>query len=223
MNYFQNISYPKFCFLIFIYIYITVNSQINDNYELQSLIDEDGKSLIDVADYHNLKLVVSSSGNIYKGIPSQKVSQTNTKLFKNSAIASLNENNLLASSLEDSLLTKINIASGEYTFLLQYSNISTSIELTTPENIFSISILENLVFIAYSIISGETKYKIVIRVNIKNKDDSNGPIIDTNYQIKNYIYEESNDSKLDSIRLFVCETIYISNDVSNYRLIFDMK
>jgi len=219
MNYLQNISYPRYCFLIFICICIIVNSQINDNYELHSLNDEDGKSLIDVVDYHNLKLVVSSSGNIYKGIPPQKVSQTNAKLFENSAIASLNENYLLASCLEDSLLTKISIASGEYTSLLQYSDISTSIGLTIPENVCSISIFENLVFIAYSIINGEIKYNIVIRVNIESKDDFDGPTIDTNYQIKNYIYEEKHDQKLDSIRRFACEAIYISNDASNYRLI----
>ena len=218
MNSYQNISYFKCLFSLFIFIFITINSQINDNYELQSLNDEDGNSLIDVVDYHNLKLVVSSSGNIYEGIPPQKVSQTSAKLLKYSAIASLNEQYLLASCLRDSLLTKINIINGEFTSLLQYSDISTSIELTTPENVCSISIFENLVFIAYSIVSGETKNNIVIRVNIKNKDDSNGPIIDTNYQIKNYIYEEINP-ELDSIRLFACEAIYINNDENNYRLI----
>ena len=44
MNYFKNISHPK-CFLIFIYICNTLYSQINDNYELQSLNDEDNKFL----------------------------------------------------------------------------------------------------------------------------------------------------------------------------------
>jgi len=69
MNSNQNLSYFKCPFSFFIFIFITINSQINDNYELQSL---DGNSLIDVFDYHNLKLVVSTSGNIYEGIPQQK-------------------------------------------------------------------------------------------------------------------------------------------------------
>ena len=223
MNYYQNLSYFKCLFLLLIFLFQTVNCQINDNFELQSLSEENGNSLIDIVDYHNLKLVVSSSGNIYEGIPPQKKSQTSAKLFENSSIASVNKNYLLAACLKDSLLTKINIISGEFTSLLQYSllqysDISSNLELTIPENVCSISIFENLVFIAYSIISGETRNNIVIRVNIKNKDDSNGPIIDTNYQIKNYIYEEINPT-LDSIRLFACEAIYINNDESNYRLI----
>ena len=218
MNYYQNLSYFKCLFLLLIFLFQTVKSQINDNYEIQSLSEENGYSLIDVVDYNNLKLVVSSSGNIYEGIPPTKVSQTSAKLFEYSSIASLNKNVLLAACLEDSLLAKINIINGEYTSLLQYSDISTSLELTIPENVCSISIFENLVFIAYSIISGEKRNNIVIRVNIKNKDDSNGPIIDTNYQIKNHIYEENNPN-LETIRLFACEAIYINNDVSNYRLI----
>ena len=109
MNSYQKSSYFKCLYFLFIFIFINVNSQIEDNYEIQSLNDEDRNSLIDVVDYHNLKLVVSSSGNIYEGIIPQKKSQTRAKLFRNSSIASVNENYLLASCLEDSLLTKINI------------------------------------------------------------------------------------------------------------------
>ena len=218
MNYFQKISNFKYNFFLFIFIFIVVNSQINDDYELQSLSGEDGNSLIDVVDYHNLKLVVSSSGNIYEGIIPQKKSQTRAKLFRNSSIASVNENYLLASCLEDSLLTKINISSGEFTSLLQYSDISTNLELTFPENVCSISIFENLVFIAYSIINDTTRNNIVIRVKIKNKDNSDGPNIDTDFEIKYYINQISK-SELLSIRHFACEAINISNSESNYRLI----
>jgi len=218
MNSYQNLSYVKYFFILFIFILKSISSQIYDNYELQSLTDEEGYSLIDFVDYHNLKLVISSSGNIYKGIIPQKVSQTSAKLLKYSAIASVNENFILASCLKDSLLTKININTGEFTSLLQYSDISTNLELTTPENVCSISIFENLIFIAYSIISDTTRNNIAIRVNIKNKDDSNGPSIDENYEKKYFIYPIAY-IKLDSIRHFACEAIYIKNDTTNYRLI----
>ena len=66
-----------------------------------------------IFDYHNLKLVVSTSGNIYEGIPPTKKSQTSAKLFEYSSIASLNKNVLLAACLEDSLLAKINIINGD--------------------------------------------------------------------------------------------------------------
>jgi len=218
MNSYQNLSYIKYLFVLFIFILKSINSQIYDNYQLQSLTDEEGYSLIDFVDYHNLKLVISSSGNIYKGIIPQKVSQTSAKLLKYSAIASVNENFILASCLKDSLLTKININTGEFTSLLQYSDISKNLELTTPENVCSISIFENLIFIAYSIISDTTRNNIAIRVNIKNKDDSNGPSIDENYEKKYFIYPIAY-IKLDSIRHFACEAIYIKNDTTNYRLI----
>ena len=218
MNLYLHFSYFKNPFLLFIFLFMSMNSQINDEFELQSLSGENGNSLIDVVDYHNLKLIVSTSGNIYKGILPQKVSKTNAKLYKNSSVASANENYLLASCLEDSLLTKININTGEFTSLLQYTDISANIELTLPENVCSISIFENLVFIAYSIISDTIKNNIVIRVNIANKDDSNGPTLDTNYQIKYYNYQITK-TDLTSIRHFACEAIYISNNVNNYRLI----
>ena len=218
MNSYQNLFCFKCLFSLFIFIFINVNSQIEDNYQIQSLNDEDGNSLIDVVDYHNLKLVISSSGNIYEGIVPQKVSKTNANLFKYSAIASVNENYLLASCLTDSFLTKINIISGEFESLLQYSDISANLELTTPENVCSISIIENLVFIAYSIISDTTRKNIVIRVNIKDKDDSNGPTIDTIYEKKYFIYSIEY-IQLTSIRHFACEAVYIKNDESNYRLI----
>ena len=115
-------------------------------------------------------------------------------------------------------MTKINIISGEFESLLQYSDISKNLELTTPENVCSISIIENLVFIAYSIISDTTRKNIVIRVNIKDKDDSNGPTIDTIYEKKYFIYSIAY-TELISIRHFACEAIYIKNDESNYRLI----
>ena len=94
MNSYQNLFCFKCLFSLFIFIFTNVNSQIEDNYEIQSLNDEDRNSLIDVVDYHNLKLVISSSGNIYEGIVPQKVSKTNANLFKYSAIASVNENYL---------------------------------------------------------------------------------------------------------------------------------
>ena len=101
----------------------------------------------DVVDYHNLKLIVLSSGNIFQAINQQKIMQnlthTNAALNEYSAIASVNEKYLLASCLEDSLLTKINLYTGEFTNLLQYSDISTNFELTTPESICSISIFVN--------------------------------------------------------------------------------
>ena len=51
--------------------------QIYDSYQIYSLIGEENQSLIDIVDYHNLNLIVSTSGNIYQGIPPSKISKTN--------------------------------------------------------------------------------------------------------------------------------------------------
>ena len=66
-------------------------------------------------------------------------------------------------------MTNIKTINGEFNSLLQYSDISTNLDLTAPENFCSISVFENLVFIAYSIISDTIRNNIIINVIIETK------------------------------------------------------
>ena len=208
-----------FCFLIFLQFHF-IFSQINDIYEVSNINGEEGSYLVDFKDYHNLRLVISTSKIIYKGIPPVKISETTANLNNFTATATINENYILVSCLSDSLLGKINIFTGEYTSLLLYSDISTPESLTAPQKVCSLSIFENLVFIGYSNPIESNINNIVIKIQIKNKDDENGPILDLSSENKYFIFNSPYKStSTDAIRHLGCEAIYITNDVNNYRLI----
>ena len=190
-----------------------------DNYETLTLEGEEGNYLVDINDYNNLKLIVSTSKNIYSGIPLTYRATTGAKLNNCSSIATINQNYILASCLDDSLLSKININTGEYTSLVSYSDIS-SPTLNVPITICSLSVFNNIVFIGYTIMNtnNNNKTNIVIKINIANKEDSNGPILDTSNVIKIFKFPKTY-FKTGSIRQIGCEAVNITNDKTNYRLI----
>ena len=99
--------------------YTSINPQIYDNFN-KGVLEEGDYDLIDITDYQKLNILVTTSKNIYKGIPPTKQSMTEAKLFNSSSIITLNDDYLLAACLQDSLLTKIKISSGEYSNLLSY-------------------------------------------------------------------------------------------------------
>ena len=225
MNYGKIKLNINFIYFLFFYIIIKLRikftlSQINDIYEVHDITGEEGSKLVDVVDYHNLKLIVSALGNIYTGIPPTKKSQSNAKLNKYSSVATINENFLLASCLDDSLLTKININTGEHTSLLSYSDILTPNELSVPEKCCSLSVFDNFVFIGYSQLNTSNSLitNIAIKITIKNKDDNNGPILDTSSEKKFFIFPDQYTNTV-AIRQIGCEAVYIKNYATDYRLI----
>ena len=216
---FKSFNYWSLIILCIIVKFGKIFNQINDDFKMNFLSEETGKSLIDVKDYHNLKLIISTSGNIYKGIPPEKIIQTDAPFNNFSSVATLNENYILAACINDSLLSKIDINTGIKTSLLSYSEIITPITLKIPSNkICSISIFENLVFIGYSSYTNSMIKNIVIKVNIKNKDDENGPILDISLENKYFLFPNEY-TKCDTKRQIGCEAINITNDINDYRLI----
>ena len=147
--------------------------QIYDNFT--SVTFEEGSQLLEVKDYNNLKLIVTTSKKIYTGIPPKLKVTTEAKLINSSAIITLNSNYLLAACLQDSLLTKININDGSFSSLLNYSDVeSSSLKFQIPITSCSLSNLDNLIFIGYSQIEyyeKETnKSNFIIRLNITNRE-----------------------------------------------------
>ena len=218
----SSIHHYYFFSLFLIIKFILIYSQINDNYQIHTLDEEGNNYLIDIKDYNNLKLIITTSKKIYKGIPPNHISTTNAELNNCSSTSTINNNYLLASCLDDSLLGKINIETGAYEKLVLYSNISTL--LLEPPNInncsiCSLSIFDNLVFIGYTKIYEDYKTNIVIKININNKDDTNnGPNVDISQDLKYFIFP-NNYTNIDSIRQIGCEAIYIKNNENEYRLI----
>ena len=79
------------CLLFLVINFSLIISQLYDNFEKGQL--EDGNyDLLDVTDYHNLGLIVSSSKSIYIGIPPVKKTETDANLFKYSHLITMNTN-----------------------------------------------------------------------------------------------------------------------------------
>ena len=107
--------FENFLFLCLFIIIRLISCQINDNFEKANL-EEGNYDLLEVTDYHNLGLIVSSSKSIYiyKGIPQIKKTETDAALFKFSHLITINDNYLLVACLEDSFLGKINLSTGKF-------------------------------------------------------------------------------------------------------------
>ena len=189
----------------------------DENYITSSLDGEEGNYLLDVKDYHNLNIIVSTSKKIYLGIPPTYKSTTNAKLNNCSSVATINENYILVSCLEDSMLGKINIISGIYTPLLSYIDFSIS-SLSVPSTICSLTIFNKKVFIGYTKIINNNKTNIVFKVNINNEDSSDGPIIDSSIAKKFYVFPNSY-YKTNSIRQIDCEVVNNTDNLIMYRLV----
>ena len=194
---------------------------IYDNFE-NKILDEDSE-FIDVHDYHNLNLIVTTSKKIFTGIPPILKTTTGANLINTSSVITLNSDFILASCLKDSLLTKINIKNGNFTSLLNYSdNQLSSLNLEIPITFCSLSIIDETIFIGYTRIdyyeNQTNKTNIIIRLNITNINTDNGPEINFASTVKYFIFPKSG-IKADSTRQIGCQPLRIANDVKTYRLI----
>ena len=219
---YNNISFFLFLIIIQNDFYF---SQINDGFSIATLEESE---LLEVNDYHNFNLIVTTLKNIYIGIPPSLKVTTNAELINASSLITLNENYLLAACLQDSLLTKININNGDFSSLLGYSDLDSSLELEIPVTSCSLSILDNTIFVGYSKIiyyneddsdaTKTNKTNIVIKLNIKNKNSESGPDIDIAIPKKFFIFPEPT-IKTDSNRQILCEPLRVINDLTDYRLV----
>ena len=198
-------------------------SQINDNYE-SGVLEEGNYELLEVTDYHNLNIIVSTSKNIYSGIPPTKKVETNSNLINVTSLITINENYLLAACLQDSLLGKINLLTGNFISLLSYSDINIFPELEIPKYLCSLSNIDNIIFICHSrigYIDGEVEIKniTIIKLSIVNKESiDEGPSIDDSFELKSYIFSLSNGIA-SSVRQISCEPLRILEEPEGYRLI----
>jgi len=124
---------------------------------------------------------------------------------------------MLVACTEDFLLSKLNINSGSYISLIDYSEYNTIVVSNTS---CCISIFEDIVFIVIGQTNPQNKtINNVIKLNIANKGDlDNGPIIDTNIDriFNTFPFEilRSNTSRDIS-----CETILVQDKENEHRLL----
>ena len=213
----------KILFIIYIFI-LKLGKYFNQTSEGLSFETlETNSQLLDVNDYHNFSLIVTTSKNIYTGIPPTLRSTTNAALINASSLITLNENYLLASCLGDSLLTKININTGDYSSLLNYSDINNeNITLEIPITSCSLSIMDNIIFIGYSRIdyleTETNKTNILIKFNITNIDLESGPELETPFEKKIFVFPNST-IKTESSRQISCEPLKRKKYENTIRLI----
>ena len=214
----QKLHYLKLFFIIIILKIGIILSETSENYITNYLEGEEGNYLLDVVDYHNLHILLSTSGKIYTGIPPSFKAQTNANINNCSSIATLNENYVFVSCLNDSLLGKINIITGDYSTLIQYNDIQTPFDLTVPSTICSLSIFNNLVFIGYTKMNtnDNNKTNIVISANILNKE--NDPSIELSNDKTFFIFPRTY-YKTTSIRQIGCDVVNHTDNSNIFRLV----
>ena len=205
-----------FPFIIYFFIYIKITLNEIKDYFSSAILEDEDNYLVDVKDYHNLEIIISTSKNIYTGIPPLLRSKANAGIYNSSSAATYNENYILISCLSDSLLSKININTGISISLLNYSDI-TDISISPPSSICSISIYNNIVFLFISKLIDDTNIQnIGLKFNIVN-DINEGPIIDDSISIQIYNYPEI-IPKVDTMRQISCEVLTLEN-YEDYRLV----
>ena len=196
-------------FVVYILIKYLIICQIYDNFE-DGLLESSGSSILDIVDYLNLSLLITSSGNIYNATPISFRTNTSASLNASSSVAVCNKNYILVSCLQNSLLTKININDGNFQNLINYSEFDSII--VSSKSSCCLSIYENTVSISISQPYFDNKIKnAVITINIKNKDDIiKGPLIDNDKENKIFIFPFENN-KTETTRDISCEFIVEKN------------
>ena len=147
-----------FYLILFIIFFQIIFGQIKDNFDFGTLETE--SSIIDVGDYLNKSLILTTSGKIYIGTPLSLLNKTEVKLNKSSYAASCNENYMFVACLEDYLLVKLNINDGSYIPLLSYSDYN--LNWSVLSSIFLPNSSYNLLHIVYICINLKTFMKIYI-------------------------------------------------------------
>ena len=222
MKVFSSIKNKFLFFLPFLNIGLAC-AQINDNFT-SGVLEEGNYALLDITDYHNMNLIVSTSKKIYTGIPPVLKVETNANLISVSSLITINQNYLLAACLQDSFLGKINLSTGDFQSLVSYSEVGSSETLDVPQAICSLSNIDNTIFIGYSEIKEETdgkkSYNTIYKIIIQNKNlIDEGPSLDDSIEIENKYIGQAIDIVSSSLRQISCEPLNIVDNPNDYRLI----
>ena len=204
-----------FLYLLIIQKFLLNFCIIYDNFT--NLILEENSELIDVNDYHNFNLIVTTSKKIYTGIPPKLKTTTEAQLINSSSIATLNSNYILAACLKDSFLTKINLNNGDFTNLLNYSYFN----LEVPNTSCSLSIFNDTLFFGYTRLDYYedqiNRTNFVLRLIMTSQDSIDGPELNLSASVKRLKFNSSS-IKSDSRRQIGCEPLKIEND-DDFRLL----
>ena len=157
---FKLFHFPFFIFIILIQLN-KICSEYLDSLNASKLNEQ--ASLIDITDYYNLSIVITTDKKIYSGIPPSFKSETNSKITNISSAVTYNKNYILMACTEDNLLSQIKIDSGVEIPLVAYGDFN------FPYKICSISIKNNYVYIGVNnLIVPTYKFKIEKNISYEN-------------------------------------------------------
>ena len=204
----------KSLFFLFIFQIKYAFSGYFDSFQSGNI--SENANIIDTTDYHNLYLLITTEKKIYKGIPPNLISETNSKVMDISAVATYDTNYITLACSENYLLSKIKIETGEEEPLLTYSIFN--LDISNLNYLCSISILDNIVYIGISQIIDNSLKNNIIKVELINNNDNNGPIVNDKI-LFSFNYQLTNLNKIIYKRQISCEIIEPINDLNNPRLV----
>ena len=109
-----------------------------------------------------------------------KISSTTSKIINITAGATYDSNYVLLACTEDYLLSKININTGEEVPLVNYQQLSLSIENLNYS--CSINIYNNTAYIGISQITDNKLNPNIVKIGLKNINESDGPTSSEEFQ-----------------------------------------
>ena len=183
----------------------TLFNYFENNYKIGYLSEQ--ASIIDVTDYHNLYLLITTEKKIYTGIPPNKTSETTSNIINITAAATYDTNYIILACTGDYFLSKINIYTGYEIPLIHYSNVSLSAEKI--KYICSISILYNIAYLGIISPLDNILKRTVFKIELTNSNENNGPILNDQIIFKKYTLQSNltNINDLIYSRLISCEVI----------------
>ena len=180
-------------FLLLIIIQIKCEDYFNS---FETNIITEGSSLIDISDYYNISLIITTDKKIYTGIPPTFKNSIYSKISEISSAVTYNNNYTLMACTDDYLLIKINIETGEEVPLVNYTFF------TIPNCTCSISTKDNYVYIGisniitpyYKIKKWDNRFENYTDLDSFNSTELNNTneIDDSNY----YFYYDYNNTYL---------------------------
>ena len=190
MKYYFNI-------VIFIIQYKIMSFKIFDSFQSSQL--NDTGDLIDIKDYHNLSIAISTSKNIYIGFPPVLKTNILEDIDIISSGITINVNYILLSCVSGYALSKLNINTGIITF---FNFFQSETDTNCP-----ISIFQDTVYIVYPNNYDGVISPYILILDLINKEDTNGGPSTESFQMKFFPSFESTTKKYK----ISCDIISILN------------
>ena len=215
-----SINYLILSYFLFIIQFKEILSDLNGNFQSLNYANiSENAAIIDITDYHNLYLLITTEKNIYTGIPPNKISSTTSKIINITAAATYDSNYVLLACTEDYLLSKVNIQTGNEEPLLDYERFNFSI--VNLNYTCCICIYENFAYVGINQIIDNSYLKYnVIQIGLELNNENDGPLLnETLLKIYRFIRNITYFGLLTYPRQISCEVISDINNLNNFRLV----